>query len=166
MLLSLLSRRRLFDTSLVSDSEESDLDDYTVTSPLKYFNNDPELPVYSQTSSGYNLQELIGILMSSSVSDDKVCHVQPLGIRRNCTFIIDLDSITVDDLKADDLGSWKSTGTRRSYFILNKKSQPEFLSAVPSAESSHFVIIHRYFVHQTCSKFHRCIVEIQSELCV
>ena len=124
-------RRRLFDTSSVPDSDESDLDDYTVTSPLQYFNNYPELPVYSETSSGYNLPELISILMSASASDDKVCHVQPLGVSQNCTIIIDLDSVTVNDLKADDLGSWKSTGTRRAYFILNKKSQPEFLSRVP-----------------------------------
>jgi len=102
--------------------------------------------------------------MSGSLSVEKVCKIQPLGVTQNCTFVIDLDSVSVDDLRADDLGSWKPTGTRRSYFKLSETNEVDFFSRVPSEQSSYFVIIRRYFVHLTCPKFRRCIVEIQGEV--
>ena len=36
----------------------------------------------------------------------------------NRTIIINLDIVNLEDMKADDLGSWKSNGTHRSYFSL------------------------------------------------
>lgn len=131
--------------------------------PFLYFNDDPELPVYSHTSIGYTLSELVDILMSESLPEEKVCKIQPLGVNRNCTFIMDLDSVSTEDMKADDLGSWKSNGTRRSYFKLNRRNIAEFLKAAPSQTAGHFVIIRRYFVHHTYSKFWRCIVEIRGK---
>ena len=47
--------------------------------------------------------------MSKSLPENKICQIQPLGVNCNCTFIIDLDSVSYEDLKADDVGSWKST---------------------------------------------------------
>ena len=95
---------------------------------LSFFNDDPELPVFSQTCVGYSLSDIVDILMRESIPEDKVCKVQPLGVSRNCSFIIDLDSVSIEDLKADDLGSWKSNGTRRSYFKLNRKNRIEFIN--------------------------------------
>ena len=76
------------------------------------FNDDPELPVYSQTPTGYSLSDLVDILMCEAIPEEKICKVQPLGVNRNCTFIIDFDAVSSEDIKADDLGSWKSNGTR------------------------------------------------------
>ena len=100
--------------------------------------------------------------MNTTIPEEKICQVQPMGVNRNCSFIIDLDSICIDDLKADDLGSWKSTGTRRSYFKLRQGEEAEFVKVVPSQSADYFVVIRRYFVHSTYSKFRRCIVEIKS----
>ncbi len=155
-------RRKLFESSPEPDSDV-DFESSVTSSPPLYFKDDPELPVYSRTQSGYGLPQLIDILMSGPLSEEKVCKVQPLGVTQNCTFVIDLDSVSIDDLRADDLGSWKPTGTRRSYFEINETNEPEFLSRVPSEGSSHFMIIRRYFVHQSYQKFRRCIVEIQGE---
>ena len=127
-----------------------------------HFNDDPELPIYSQTRTGYSLSKLVDILMITTIPDEKMCQVQPMGVNRNCSFIIDLDSICIDDLKADDLGSWKSNGTRRSYFKLNQGKEAEFVKVVPSQSADYFAIIRRYFVHATYTKFRRCIVEIKS----
>lgn len=67
----------------------------------------------------------------------------------------------MEDLKADDMGSWKGNGTRRSYFKLNSNNMPEFRKAVPSLSNTHFVVVRRYFVHRTYNKFRRSIIEIQ-----
>ena len=41
-------------------------------SPMKYFNDDKQLPVYSQLSSGYCLSDLVDILMSNDRQQQSV----------------------------------------------------------------------------------------------
>lgn len=165
ILLCYTFRHRLFDSPEISS--DSDFDDNSLASddsPLHYYENDPELPIFRRTTVSYGLTQLVNILMDDSLDDQKVCKVQPLGVVKNCTFIIDIDSVSIDDLRADDLGAWKPTGTRRSYFILDENNEPDSLSQAPSSGASYFVVIRRYFVHMTYSKFRRIIVEIQGKI--
>ena len=155
---NVLSSKRLLPSSSSSDENA----DFNSPSPLLYFNDDRELPVFSETTTGYSLQQIVGILMDQSLSDDKVCRIQPLGVNRNCTFIIDLDCVKLEDMKADDLGSWKSNGTRRSFF--NLKDDRKACEFVKSLASGSFVIVRRYYVHCTYPKFRRSIIVIQGEL--
>ena len=39
-----------------------------------------------------------------------------MGVDKNATFIIDLNDVNFADLKADDLGVWKTNGTKTTYF--------------------------------------------------
>ena len=134
-------------------------------SPMKYFNDDKQLPVYSQLSSGYCLSDLVDILMSNDIDSNKVCTVQPLGVNINCAFIVDLDLVDPDDLKADDNGSWKNNGTRRIFFVVNERNKPEFLASAPVLQQGYYYcVVRRYFVHRTYGKFRRCIVEIKGKL--
>ena len=89
--------------------------------------------------------------------------MQLMGVNQNCTFIINLDFVCIENMKADDLGSWKSTGTRRAYFKLNQEEKIEFRRTLPSQTTGYFMMVRRYFVHSTYSKFCRCIVEIRGE---
>ena len=34
----------------------------------------------------------------------------------NASFIVDMDSVNFNDLKADDLGVWNPTNTKRTFF--------------------------------------------------
>ncbi len=134
---------------------------------MKFFNDDKQLPVYSQLTSGYGLPDLVKILMNPKIDDSsKVCKVQPLGVTKNCSFIVDIDSVNIDDLKADDNGSWKNNGTRRKYFVMNSKKKPEFSASAPISVHGYYCIIRRYYVHRTYSKFCRCSVEIRGNLSV
>ena len=101
--------------------------------------------------------------MSKSRPEDKVCHIQPLGVNRNCMFIVDLDSVSCVDLKADNTGSWKCNGTRPLYFRLNRKNRPEFLKTTPLQVAGDYHIIRRYSVHLSNSNFQQCIVEIRGK---
>ena len=111
----------------------------------------------------FTLSELVDILISESLPEEKVCKVQPLGVNHHCTFIIDLNSVSTEDMKADDQWFWKSNGTHQSYFKLNRRNFAEFLKAAPAQAAGHFVIICRYLVHHTYSKFRQCIVEIRGK---
>ena len=99
--------------------------------------------------------------MRKTLPGNKVCHIQPLGVNCNCTFITDFDSVSCEDLRADDMGSWKCNGTRRSYFTLNQRNRPDFLKSAPLQLTGSYHIVRRYFVHRSYSKFRRCIVEIR-----
>ena len=83
--------------------------------------DDPDLPLYSQVASPYSCSQLIGILMNNSLSSDKVCGPRPLGVNDNATFVIDLDRVRFDDLKADDLGSWFQEGLKHTIFCLDNE---------------------------------------------
>ena len=57
-------------------------------------------------TSGYPAEQVVWILMDPELDQDNVCHIQPMGVRKNASFIIDVDDVHFVDLKADDLGSW------------------------------------------------------------
>ena len=65
-----------------------------------YFRDNPRLPIYS-TRSSYSACDVCDILLSDDIN---ACQLQPLGVTDNASFIIDLDYVQFEDLKADDLG--------------------------------------------------------------
>ena len=73
---------------------------------------------------------------------------------RNATFIVDIDEVAFEDLKADDLGSWSSTGTKRIYFRFTQRNIVRYASGIPSSSSDSFCLTRRYYVHKTYHRFH------------
>ena len=122
--------------------------------PLSHFNCDSEVSVYSQTSTGYTTFELVNILMSTLIPEEKVCKLQPLGVN--------LDAVNTEDKKADDLGSWRSTGTCTTYFRVNRRNKAEFLQTTPTqAAMGLFVVILHILIHTSYNIVWWCIVNIQ-----
>ena len=126
----------------------------------QYFQDDPELPVFSCVSTPYKSHRLINILLDDSTDKRQVCGVQPLGVTENATFIINLDHVRFDDLKADDVGSWKPTGTKHTYFCFNDAGETMYSQGVSHA-AGYYNLTRRYYVHGTCPTFHRLIVSIE-----
>ena len=60
---------------------------------ISYYEDDPELPLYSTVNSGYQASELANILMAKNMNLQRVCHIQPLGVTKTPTFIVDLDNV-------------------------------------------------------------------------
>ena len=142
-------------------TSESDSDD--TMSELEYYDNDFELPIFDKMSCGCPVHLLIKTLLSKELDTQRVCKVQPLGVCKNTVFIIDIDEVAFSDIKADDLGSWKSTGTKRSYFRFDKEN--EMVYAMPGANyKEYFLLNRRYYVHKTYKCFHRVISDIQGIL--
>ena len=76
----------------------------------EYYKGDRQLPIYSSLRSGFPVHRLIDIILNPNIAPKKICSVQPLGVMQNAAFLIDIDMVEFDDVKADDLGSWKATG--------------------------------------------------------
>lgn len=86
------------------------------------------LPVYSVgRRSGIATEEAVAILLDEEIDRTQVACAVPTSVSKNTLFIVDLESPHVKSLRtllADDLGSWKATGTKTSYFREPKKSIP------------------------------------------
>ena len=100
-------------------------------SEIKCFEDDPQLPIFAAPPSGYPVHEIIDILLRSDMPPQRVCTVQPLGVTENAAFVVSVDSVVFDNLKADDLGSWKGTGTKRIYFRLLSSGAVRFTNKKP-----------------------------------
>lgn len=129
---------------------------------VKFFCNDPMLPIYSTLSTGYSFEELAHILMTDDERD--ICKKRPTGVSENASFVIDLDYVKFGDIKCDDVGSWKGTGTKSIYFRLSK-GEILISQVKPSASNLHKykVLTRRYYIHSTYHLFHRIIVDIRGK---
>ena len=124
-----------------------------------YFRDNTSLPIYSTRSTSYSASDLCDILLSDDLN---ACRLQPLGVTDNFSFIIDLDYVQFEDLKADDLGVWKSTGVKRGDFVITSGGETRF-QVGRSHGSAHYTLFRRYYVHGTCPTYHRLIVSIEGE---
>ena len=77
---------------------------------------------------------------------------------------IDLDDVHFADLKADDLGSWKAGGTKRTLFRVLPSGAITIIPAKPKAHSEYYLLTRRYFTHNTYHLFRRIIVDIRGRL--
>ena len=60
---------------------------------MENYDNDPELPLFSTVDSGYSASVLARILMNTNIDTKRVCHIQPLGVTKNVSFIADIDDV-------------------------------------------------------------------------
>ena len=132
-------------------------------SEIEYYKDDSQLPIYAAPTSGMPLHELIDILKKPDIPTEHVCTVQPLGVSQSAAFVVSVDSVEFGDLKADDLGSWKGTGTKRMYFQVMPSGAIRFMERKPSSTAQYFLLTRCYFVHMTYDKFHRMIADIRSK---
>lgn len=85
------------------------------------------LPVYSVgRRSGIATEEAVAILLDEEIDRTQVARAVPTSVSKNTLFIVNLESPHVKSLRtlSADLGSWKATGTKTSYFREPTKSIP------------------------------------------
>jgi hypothetical protein len=73
----------------------------------------PDTPIYDNPRKGYTATEMLNLLMGKISS----CTRKPCGVRTFAAFVIDLNSVRLKDLHADDNGSWLTSSPRRKYTI-------------------------------------------------
>ena len=97
----------------------------------------------------------------------RVCHIQPLGVTKTATFVIDLDDVLFSDLKADDLGTWIANGTKSTYFTMSRKGEIRLTSGKPKLGGNLFYTLARwYYTHGTYKLFRRIVIDIRGKLCI
>ena len=72
-----------------------------------YYNHNSALPVYKWNYSNYHysIEELARILLTDSVTKEKLCSRQPTCVNNNASFAIDLDALDdYNDIRANENG--------------------------------------------------------------
>ena len=102
------------------------------------------------------------ILLDPNFDSLYLCTDHPTLVQNNVAFVIDLSKLKCkDDVRADDLGAWKCTGSRILKFNIEIK---EGVCHIVS-ESSNLVKIRRqYHVHGTDRDFHRMIACVDTSI--
>ena len=129
-----------------------------------YYQDDCSLPIFASLQYGYPQDRIIDILLVSSVPLEQICKVQPLGVSQNAVFVVDIDVVEFRDLKADDLGLWRGTGTRKHISDYCQPVVLDMLNANMMLVKKYLLLTRRYYVHQSSAKYYRMIVDIQSKL--
>ena len=81
----------------------------------------------------------------------------------NAAFLIDIYMVEFDDVKADDFGSWKATGNKKSFFRVTSAGVVKYLAAKPIGivSTEYLLLTQQYIVHLTYDRFHCLIADIQ-----
>ena len=121
-----------------------------MTPQQEFFDSDPELLI-PQLEARYLVHSFIQTLLASDVDKSRMCKVQPLGVMRNAVFMIDLDEVHFSDLKADDQGSWRATGTKRTHFHFTQSQDIRYASGKPhrSTLGDYLLLTRRYYTMLT-----------------
>ena len=61
------------------------------------------------------------------MAPERVCTVQPLEVSQNALFIVDVNVVNFEDLKVDDLGSWKGQAQRECISEFRCQAQSDIL---------------------------------------
>ena len=118
---------------------------------VQYYNNDYILPVYKYTRK----RETLGIEHNESINERIVCSRQPTSVCHNSVFIVDLN-----DIRADDNGSWNRTGFPITYISVHKNSSGHQIIQKRSKfgnSSHHYKIIRVYYKHSSSPDFRKII---------
>ena len=130
----------------------------------KYYHGNVNLPVYGYPKHGYNSEEIIHILLDPIFKDKLLSKTHPVSVEHNVSFVIDLTSLSSpNDVRADDLGSWKCTGSRRLTFMVKfGPTTCHVVSSVSGSGGTQVQIRRQYHVHGTDSDLHRMIAFVEN----
>ena len=130
---------------------------YSVPTKKQIFiKGDVLTPVFSWSKEAYASETLVRILLSEHETE-RLCISQRINIAHNVSFLIDTSKFKVrDDLKCDDMGSWKHNGSAKMFFNVKRnedggiKRIKHVKSMIPSEDVQMYTLKRIYYVNN-CS---------------
>ena len=84
------------------------------------YKSDSRTPVFSWTETAYTSEQLACILMKD-YKPEETCTSQPINISHNVSFLVCTNYLDhPDDIKCDDMGSWKHNGSPKCLLYVKK----------------------------------------------
>lgn len=118
--------------------------------------------MYDYPLKGYSQEEIVHILCNPMLKKELICSSHPVSVENNVSFVIDLSQLkNPNDVRADDLGTWKCTGSRVLNFsvkVTNKACRVVTGSSVGAVKIG---VRRQYFVHASDHDLHRMIAFLE-----
>lgn len=137
---------RLPDSESEEEEYKKDVDDF-------YFNN-PKWPVWSRNSEGLPCEELIKLILQDSAKQPtSICKSRPVAVRHNAVFVVDLDSVPLKNLTADDNGSWSISTPRRMYQVKHSNTGNILsIKKTDTVSSDTYTLFRQYATHKATKR--------------
>lgn len=120
------------------------------------------IPIFEQTLDHFTAKRIAETLLDKDLPISKIATSQPVGVKDNMAFIVDLSKLeSEDDIRADDLGSWICNGKRRQQCSLDNFGR--VIDIVKPRKQLAYTLVKRYYRHATATDFRRVIAEIFGE---
>ena len=118
----------------------------------------PCTPIYENPRKGYSATQLLNLIIGKT-SSSKLSTRKPSGVRTFASFIVNLNSVRLKDLYADDNGSWATAAPRRKYTIEMDRDEVVSVNlALDNCSGETVVTLYRqYGTHKGVSAFRRII---------
>ena len=79
---------------------------------MEYYHGIKSLPINERHANGYSGEEIAVILCDPTLDKDLICGTHPVLVENNVSFVVDLSKLKNLNISvADDLGTWKCTGS-------------------------------------------------------
>ena len=117
---------------------------------IERYHGNQHLPVFTKDPTVLRPLEVMELLVEKKgFLPSKVCTSQPLQVEHHRTFIVDLNSLkNINDVKCDDMGSWRNNSSHKFYFKVRKSESDESLRVSPSdykSDKNNVILKREYF---------------------
>ena len=134
------------------------------------YNEDAMTPVFSWTKKAYTAEQLVCILLGK-YRQEHLCVSQPVSISNNVTFLVEMGCLNhPDDIKCDDMGSWKHNGSPKQCFRVLKTKKGieniEPLKSKPSdVEGDVYELKRVYYINQSDPTIRKLVAKLVGVYC-
>eukprot|EP00794_Sanderia_malayensis_P004990 gene4990-5648_t len=99
------------------------------------YNGDTRTPVFSWRKEPYEFADIAKIMLST-YTRESLCVAPPINVSHNVSFLAEYSSFTNwEDLKCDDMGAWKHTGSPKRYYHVDMiDEKPATVTPVTKSE--------------------------------
>ena len=120
-----------------------------------------------RTPSKYNPEQIIKILLQPDES--KICHGKPTAVTRSASYVVNVHNLrNPDDIKKDELGIWKYSGSHAQAFkVYHKEDSHMTVEKCCEGASGANVVLLRHCIHPSNTDFKRLICFLSGKaMCV
>ena len=105
-----------------SDKNSDDISSEFMEEPVRFYNNEPELPVYCWgLTNGLATGDVAAILLKEQIHLTKITTRVPTCVSKNTAFIVDSTKLSNgEDIRCDDMGAWTYTGSKAFCYYIDE----------------------------------------------
>lgn len=129
----------------------------------EFYDGDRRTPVFKWCSSPIASEEAV-LLLIRPCEENLVATATPRNIAHNCVFVVNLDRLPhQEDVKCDNLGSWRNNGIKNRTYEMNEDGYPELLDEEEAsrAATSTYTLRRVYYKNKAAPDLKKYILSLK-----